>query len=93
MAPLHPAEYFAEAIINPNAVVEEGKGYRAADGKSKMPSYNDLVTVQEVIDLVAYLKGLKGESAAATHGATAPPSGAPRGTGGHMMPGTQMPKH
>ena len=64
MAPLHPAEYFAEAIINPNAVVEEGRGYRAPDGKSKMPSYNDLVTVQEVIDLVAYLKGLRGDPSA-----------------------------
>ncbi len=59
MGPLHDAEYFAEAIINPNAVVEKGKGYEAADGSSKMPSYNDLATVQEVIDLVAYLKGLK----------------------------------
>jgi mono/diheme cytochrome c family protein len=85
MAPLHPVEYFAEAIIHPNAVVEEGKGYRAADGKSKMPSYNDLVTVQEVIDLVAFLKGLKG-TGAAQRGQPTPP-------GGHMMPGGQMPKH
>ncbi|MGH8068529.1 MAG: c-type cytochrome [Candidatus Entotheonellia bacterium] len=59
MGPLHDAEYFAEAIIHPNAVIQKGKGYEAADGASKMPSYNDLVTVQEVIDLVAYLKGLK----------------------------------
>jgi cytochrome c1 len=59
MAPLHDAEYFAEAIIHPNAVIQKGKGYEAADGSSKMPSYNDLVTVQEVIDLVAYLKNLK----------------------------------
>ena len=59
MGPLHEAEYFAEAIINPNAVVEKGKGYEDADGTSKMPSYNDLLTVQEVLDLVAYLKGLK----------------------------------
>jgi hypothetical protein len=59
MGPLHDAEYFAEAIINPNRVIEKGKGYEAADGSSKMPSYNELATVQEVIDLVAYLKGLK----------------------------------
>jgi hypothetical protein len=59
MGPLHDAAYFAEAIINPDAVIEKGKGYEAADGSSKMPSYNDLVTVREVIDLVAYLKGLK----------------------------------
>jgi mono/diheme cytochrome c family protein len=81
MAPLHAPDYFAEAIINPNTVVEEGKGYRAPDGKSKMPSYNDLVTVQEVIDLVAYLKGLKGNG-----GQDAP--------GGHMMaPGHSMPRN
>ncbi|HXH13337.1 MAG TPA: c-type cytochrome [Alphaproteobacteria bacterium] len=59
MAPLHDAEYFAEAIINPTAVIEAGKGYEAEDGTSKMPSYNDLVTVHEVIDLVAYLKALR----------------------------------
>jgi mono/diheme cytochrome c family protein len=59
MGPLHDAAYFAEAIINPDAMVERGKGYEAADGSSKMPSYNDLVTVQEVIDVVAYLKGLR----------------------------------
>ncbi len=69
MGPLHDAEYFAEAIINPNTVIEAGKGYEAADGTSKMPSYNDLVTVQEVADLVAYLKGLK------------PPVGAPASRG------------
>ncbi|MBI4842371.1 MAG: c-type cytochrome [candidate division NC10 bacterium] len=92
MAPLHAAEYFAEAIINPNAVVEEGKGYRAPDGKSKMPSYNDLVTVQEVIDLVAYLKGLKANGGTPAHGAAAP-SGGDGGSGGQMMPGGQMPRH
>lgn len=59
MGPLHDAEYFAEAIINPNVVIQKDRGYEAADGSSKMPSYGDLVTVQEVIDLVAYLKGLK----------------------------------
>jgi len=59
MAALHEAAYFAEAIINPNTVIEPDKGYEAADGASKMPSYNDLVTIQEVVDLVAYLKGLK----------------------------------
>jgi cbb3-type cytochrome oxidase cytochrome c subunit len=69
MGPLHEVEYFAEAIINPNAVIVEGKGYEAADGASKMPSYNDLLTVQEVIDLVAYLKGLKPPPEASTgHG-------------------------
>ncbi len=78
MAPLHDAEYFAEAIIQPNAVIQKGKGYEAADGSSKMPSYNDLVTVQEVIDLVAYLKNFKPTAdAPAGHG------GRSDSTGGH----------
>jgi mono/diheme cytochrome c family protein len=59
MGPLHEPEYFAEAIIHPNAVIEKGKGYTAADGSSKMPSFNDAVTVQEVVDLVAFLRSLK----------------------------------
>lgn len=59
MGPLHEAEYFAEAIINPSAAIEVSKGYAAPDGSSKMPSYNDTITVQEVIDLVAYLRALK----------------------------------
>jgi hypothetical protein len=78
MGPLHEGEYFAEAIINPNAVIQKGMGYEAADGSSKMPSYNDLVTVREVIDLVAYLKSLK-----PTVGAPAGHGGRPDPTGGH----------
>jgi mono/diheme cytochrome c family protein len=78
MGPLHKGEYFAEAIINPNAVIQKGQGYEAADGASKMPSYNDLVTVQEVIDLVAYLKSLQ-----PTVGAPADHGGRSDSTGGH----------
>lgn len=63
MGPLHEPEYFAEAIINPGAVVEKGKGYHAADGSSKMPSFNDSLTVQELIDLVAFLAVLKPSAA------------------------------
>lgn len=59
MGPLHEAEYFAEAIINPGAVIEKGKGYQASDGTSKMPSFNESLSVQELVDLVAFLKGLK----------------------------------
>jgi mono/diheme cytochrome c family protein len=59
MGSLHEPEYFAEAIINPNAVIERGKGYEAPDGSSKMPYFNDAVTVQEVVDLVAYLRSLR----------------------------------
>lgn len=72
MGPMHPAEYFAEAIINPNASAawrikhhkEEKKGYLGPDGKTKMPSYDGAMTVQQLIDLVAYLKSL---SAPAEH--------------------------
>jgi hypothetical protein len=67
MAAAHEPAYFAESIINPGAVVEPGKGYAAPDGSSKMPSYNDVVTVQEVIDLVAYLRALRPAPAAPGH--------------------------
>ncbi len=84
MGPLHDAQYFAEAIINPNAVIEKGKGYEAADGTSKMPSFNELVTVQEVIDLVAYLKRLKPPAEPpASHGGRSGASGGPGEHGRH----------
>lgn len=54
-----PGAYFAESIVNPSVVIEKGKGYEAADGSSKMPSHNDSLTVQELIDLVAYLRSSK----------------------------------
>jgi len=61
MGALHPPEYFAESIINPNAVLTEGPGYVGEDGRSKMPSYNETLTLEELIDLVAYLKSLVGQ--------------------------------
>lgn len=57
----HPAEYFAESIVNPNRVILKGSGYTSADGSSKMPEYADTLTVRQLIDLVAYLKSLRGE--------------------------------
>ncbi len=57
MGPLHPLEYFAESIMNPNVVVSAQ--YRGADGKSTMPSYNEKMTVQELIDVSAYLASIK----------------------------------
>ena len=71
MGPLHEADYFAESIINPGAVIDKGKGYQAPDGTSKMPSFNDSLNVQELIDLVAYLRALK------------PPAGGAGGHAGH----------
>ena len=75
MGPLHDVEYFVEAIVNPSATIEKGKGYEGPDGSSKMPSFNDSMTVQELIDLVAYLRGLKPPAASR--------SGAPPAPGGH----------
>lgn len=57
----HPAEYFAESIVNPNRVIVQGAGYTGSDGLSKMPDYGDVMTVRQLVDLVAYLKSLKGE--------------------------------
>lgn len=79
MGPLHDVDYFAEAIINPGAVIEKGRGYLAADGTSKMPSFNDSMTVQELIDLIAYVKALK------------PPAG--RGTAGPGEPAREHKGH
>ena len=55
----HPAEYFAESIVNPNRVIVQGPGYTGTDGLSKMPSYDDVMTVRQLVDIVAYLKSLK----------------------------------
>ena len=58
MGRYHPAEYIAEAILNPNRVIIEGPGYTGPDGLSKMPDYTDSLTLRQLIDLVAYLKSL-----------------------------------
>ena len=56
----HPAEYFAQSILDPNAVILAGPGYVGSDGRSIMPDYRDSLTVAELVDLVAYLKSLAG---------------------------------
>ncbi len=71
----HPPAYFAEAILNPDAVLIEGPGYIGPDGHSVMPDYPDM-TVQQLGDLVAYLSSLK--------------SGGPH-AGHMMSPPTDMP--
>jgi mono/diheme cytochrome c family protein len=80
----HPAEYFAESIVNPNRVIVQGPGYTGSDGLSKMPEYGDVMTVRQLIDLVAYLKSLKGETS--HHGAADRPAGdKPMDMKGHDM--------
>ena len=60
MGSMHPAEYLAEAIVNPNAVIIDEPGFTGPDRLSKMPSFNDDLTVTQLINLVAYLKSLTG---------------------------------
>jgi len=52
----HPAEYFAESIVAPNAVILDGPGYTGPDGLSIMPSYADSLSVRQLVDVVAFLK-------------------------------------
>jgi len=59
MAGHHTSEFIAESILNPSAVIDKGEGYEAPDGSSKMPSFNDSITVQELVDLVAFIQSLK----------------------------------
>ncbi|MFN8604014.1 MAG: cytochrome c [Candidatus Binatia bacterium] len=61
----HPPAYFAEALLDPDAVVLEGAGWVDGDGRSTMPAYPDL-TVRQLGDLVAYLTSLKQDAAAAS---------------------------
>ncbi len=58
MGPMHPLEYFAESTIHPSAEVSPKK-YLAADGTSKMPSFNEYMTVLELINLSAYMSSLR----------------------------------
>jgi hypothetical protein len=57
----HPAEYLAESILNPNAVIVLGPGYTDAAGLSVMPDYRSSLAVDELIDLVAFLQSLGGD--------------------------------
>lgn len=54
----HPPGYLLESVLNPNAVVVEGRGYSDARGRSVMPELARGLTVAELLDLVAYLKTL-----------------------------------
>jgi L-cysteine S-thiosulfotransferase len=56
-----PKEYLASSIIQAHTAVA-APGYTVEKGKAAMGNYNHFLTVQELIDLVAFLK----------HGATTP---------------------
>ena len=62
MAGMHPPEFFAESIVNPDAVIDpqdKEMGFLGADGRSKMPTYSDVLTVKQASDLATYLNSLK----------------------------------
>jgi len=69
----HPAEYFAQSIVDPNAVILAGPGYVGADGRSIMPDYRDSLTFSELVDLVAYIKSLGGGAQGHHHHGTNAP--------------------
>ena len=52
-----PAEYLAESIMKAHAVVA-APGYRPREDVAGMGNYNYFLTVQELLDLVAFLKSL-----------------------------------
>lgn len=61
----HPPAYFAEALLDPDAVVLEGAGWVDEDGRSTMPAYPDM-TARQLGDLVSYLTSLTRAGAAAS---------------------------
>lgn len=50
-----PREYLAEAIISAHTVVA-APGYSVKEGKAGMGNYNHFLTVQELVDLVAFVQ-------------------------------------
>ncbi len=63
--------YLLESLIDPSAVVVadpdgvvagSDDSYQTTDGSSRMPSFLDSLTVQELLDLASYLETLQGET-------------------------------
>ena len=50
-----PKEYLAESIIKPHTIVA-APSYSVKEGRAAMGEYNHFLSVQELIDLVAFLK-------------------------------------
>jgi mono/diheme cytochrome c family protein len=53
-----PPDYLADSIIVAHSAVA-APGYVVKDGKAGMGNYNHFLTVQELIDLVAFLRSTK----------------------------------
>ena len=49
----HPVEYFAESILNPNAVIVTAPSYIETDGRSIMPDYRESLTAAQLIDVLS----------------------------------------
>jgi len=52
-----PREYLAESVIKAHPAVA-APGYTATEGQAGMGNYNHFLTIQELIDLVAFLDNL-----------------------------------
>ena len=64
----HPPTYFAEAILNPDALLIDGPGYVGSDGHSTMPSYPEM-TIGQLSDIVSYLTSLQQGASPSCHAA------------------------
>jgi hypothetical protein len=94
----HPAEYFAESLLDPDAVIIDAPGFYDENGRSTMPSYNDSLTLEQWVNLVAYLKSLTGATGPGHHAGSATPApeashahGAPDEHAGHHGPPAPAP--
>ena len=63
-----PKEYLAESIIKAHTVVAT-PGYTVTEGKAGMGNYNHFMTIQELIDIVAFLRHGPAEHGPAGQGA------------------------
>lgn len=57
-----PAEYLAHRFISTDRFLPHGAykaTYSRSDGSSRMGNYNESMTVQELIDLVAFIKSIE----------------------------------
>ncbi len=56
-----PREYIAESILNTDEFLAHGNyqmSYRAPDGTSRMAHYQEVMTLQELIDIVEFVRSI-----------------------------------
>ena len=57
-----PREYLAESILNTDEFLAHGNyqmSYRAADGTSRMAHYQEVMTLQELTDIVEFIRTIR----------------------------------